>query len=147
MQALNLPTYEFRTKSLQGKISIFDIWRKKWVFVSPEEWVRQNFMRYLVESCNYPSSALGVEVGVEVSGRRLRADALVYNKQGEHVVLLEFKAPSVKINEAVFAQAADYNTKVGARYVIISNGLSHYCATMEGGQLRMLDYIPDYTQL
>lgn len=147
MQELNLPPYPFKTKVDKGKIQIFDAWRKRWIKLSPEEWVRQNFMRYLLEELEYPASALGVEVGLFVSGRRLRADALVYNKLGDRIVLLEFKAPSVPITESVFAQAADYNTHIGAQYVIVSNGLSHYCAQTMGAKTRLLDYIPKYGEL
>lgn len=147
MQALNLPEYTFRTKKDEGKIYVFDVWRKKWVLMTPEEWVRQNFMRYLVETFDYPSSALGIEVGIDVAGRRLRVDAIVYSRNGERLVLLEFKAPSVSITESVFAQAADYNTKVGAPYVIVSNGLSHYCAKTDGAIPNLLDHIPEYIDL
>lgn len=147
MQSLNLPSFTFRTKKAQGKVHVFDIWRKKWVLLSPEEWVRQNFMRYLIESLHYPPSALGIEVSVTISGQRMRADALVYNRLGERVVLLEFKAPSVTITESVFAQAADYNTQLGAPYIIVSNGMSHYCASTEGDRPTLLDHIPHYTEL
>lgn len=147
MQQLNLPEYAFRTKEESKRTLIFDALRKKWIKLTPEEWVRQNFVRFLVEECNYPPGTVGTEVGISVSGRMLRVDAVVYDTYGDVKVLLEFKAPTITINEKVFAQSADYNTKIGAEYIIISNGLSHYCAKVSDEGIKLLEEIPSYTAL
>lgn len=147
MQKLNLPLYQFRTKTAKGKVFIFDVWRKKWVTLTPEEWVRQHFIRFLVEEYHYPSSAIGIEVCVGIAGRNLRADALVYSASGDKSLLLEFKAPSVSITEEVFSQAADYNTQIGAPYTIVSNGIVHFCAQLSDNNLSLLNDIPVYSDL
>lgn len=147
MQALNLPAYSFRTKQESARNLIFDALRKKWITLTPEEWVRQNFIRFLVESCAYPPGRIGTEVGIPLGGRMLRVDALVYDGFGDIKVLLEFKAPTVAINEEVFAQSADYNTKIGAEYIIISNGMSHYCAQVSDQGITLLEAIPTYSEL
>ncbi len=147
MQVLNLPKYTFRIKEKAQKIYIFDVFRKKWVRLTPEEWVRQNFISYLVKDCHFPKSRIGVEVSLSVNGRSLRADGVVYDDFGSVRLLLEFKAPTVTITEETFAQTADYNTKVGAKYIIISNGLSHYCALVNGSKITLLENIPLYSQL
>lgn len=147
MQQLNLPDYTFRTKQESDKTFIFDALRKKWVKLSPEEWVRQNFIRFLVEAHSYPPGTVGTEVGISVGGRMLRVDGVVYDNFGDIKLLLEFKAPSIKIDEKVFAQSADYNTKIGAQYIIISNGLSHYCAKITDKGIKLLESIPTYKEL
>ncbi len=147
MQALNLPTYQFRTKNEKGKTLIFDALRKKWLALTPEEWVRQNFNRFLIENCAYPPNSIGVEVGLTINGRPLRVDGVVYNKYGTIKMLLEFKAPKVPVNEKVFAQAADYNTQLGAPFVIVSNGLNHFCAKVDKENIQLLEAIPAYTEL
>lgn len=147
MQKLNLPEYTFRTKQESEQTFIFDVLRKKWVKLTPEEWVRQNFMRFLVEECAYPASTIGTEVGIHVAGRMLRVDGVAYDRFGDVKLLLEFKAPTVPINEKVFAQSADYNTKIGAEYIVISNGISHYCAHVTQEEIRLLEDIPTYNEL
>lgn len=147
MQKLNLPDYSFRIKEASNKKLIFDALRKKWVKLTPEEWVRQNFIRFLVEECFYPPGNVGTEVGISVGGRMLRVDGVVYDSYGDIKLLLEFKAPSVPINEKVFAQSADYNTKIGADYIVISNGISHYCAQISADRMTLLQEIPHYSQI
>ena len=147
MQSLNLPEHTFRTKQESNKTLIFDTLRKKWVKLTPEEWVRQNFIHFLVVHCAYPKGAIGIEVGISVGGRMLRVDGVAYDKYGDIKLLLEFKAPSIKIDEKVFTQSADYNTKIGAEYIIISNGISHYCARITSDGIKLLEAIPSYPQL
>ncbi|MDA3852810.1 MAG: type I restriction enzyme HsdR N-terminal domain-containing protein [Bacteroidales bacterium] len=147
MQKLNLPDYCFRTRVESEKTFIFDALRKKWVTLTPEEWVRQNFIRFLVEECEYPQGTIGTEVGIKVGGRMLRVDGVVYDRFADVKLLLEFKAPTVPINEKVFAQSADYNTKIGAEYIVISNGISHYCAHITQDGIKLLEEIPNYKEL
>lgn len=145
MTQLNLPTYPFRVKKVNDKDQIFDAFRKKWVSLTPEEWVRQNFIQYLVAECGFVAGKIGIEVGLTINGRKLRADAVVYDPYGELVMLLEFKAPHVAIDEKVFSQVADYNTKLGAKYIAVTNGLNHYFAKVEGHQVKLLSEIPQYS--
>lgn len=147
MQQLNLPEYKFRTKQESNKTKIFDDIRKKWITLTPEEWVRQNFIRFLIKEYDYPSGKIGVEVMITINNRPLRVDGAVYDSYGNIKMLLEFKAPSVAINESVFSQIADYNTKIGAEYLIVSNGISHYCAKVGADSIELLDAIPNYSLL
>lgn len=147
MQALHLPSYKFRTKTENGKTHIFDALRKTWLVNTPEEWVRQHFLRFLIEEHGYPAGRIGTEVTIVINKRKLRMDAVVYDKYGDMVMLMEFKAPSVKISESVFAQIADYNTKVGAKYIIVSNGISHFVAQADGATINLLQSLPDFSEL
>ncbi len=146
MQDLNLPKYNLRIKQQDGKMSVFDVLRKKWINLTPEEWVRQNFIHFLLEM-GYPAGRIGVEVGLTINGRKLRVDAVVYNGYGDVKMLLEFKAPSINITDETFAQAADYNTKVSAPFVVVSNGLQHYCARVEKDDIEMLNALPAYNEI
>jgi hypothetical protein len=125
---LNLPQYQFRLKSKEEKIYIFDAFRKKDIVLTPEEWVRQNFLEFLVQHKNYPRSWIAVEKEININGLKRRYDALVFNPEGHVQVLVEFKAPHVKITEEVFKQIAAYNFKLEAPFLIVSNGLNHYSA-------------------
>lgn len=147
MTKLNLPTYSFRTKQVEGKDQLFDPIRKKWVVLTPEEWVRQNFIQYLITECGFVSGRIGVEVGVPINGRKLRADAVVYDAYGQLIVLMEFKAPHIVIDEKVFSQVADYNTKLGARYIVVTNGINHYFAGVNKDKIELLTGIPQYGDL
>jgi len=101
---LNLPQFEFRFKNENGKLFIFDTFRKKYVVNTPEEWVRQNMLRYLVEHKNYPQNWLSVEKEIDINGLKRRYDALVFNKSQEMHLLIEFKAPHIKIDKKVFIE-------------------------------------------
>ncbi|MBS0010584.1 MAG: type I restriction enzyme HsdR N-terminal domain-containing protein [Bacteroidales bacterium] len=150
MKELNLPEYSFRIKSdSDGKTLIFDEIRKKYVVLTPEEWVRQHFISYLVNEKAYPRGLLAVEVLFKINKLVRRADILVYDKRGEPVLIVECKAPTVKINAAVFDQIVSYNIKYRLRYIVVSNGLQHYaCLTdLDKGEWSFLDTIPHYDSL
>ena len=149
MIALNLPTYSFKIKSdLQRKL-IFDEFRKKYVVLTPEEWVRQNFMKFLVAEKSYPISLTAVEKKVDVNGLSQRFDAVVFNRKGQPSVIIEFKAPSVKISQEVFDQIARYNMSLKVDFLIVSNGLKHYCCKMdyEKNTYYFLKDIPDFSEI
>lgn len=110
-----------------GIKEIFDIFRKKYVKLNPEEEVRQNFLHYLVNNKGYPVSLISVEKGLVVNELQKRFDAVVYNNKGNPLVLLEFKSPSIKIKQNVFEQISAYNILLKVDYLIVSNGSSHYC--------------------
>ena len=126
MQELNFPSYAFRLKSSENKTLIFDIIRKKYVVLTPEEWVRQHVLRFLLEEKNYPASLIAVERQLKIHTRTKRTDIVVYNTQGTPEVLIECKAPSVKITQDAFDQIARYNLTAKASYLMVINGLVHY---------------------
>jgi hypothetical protein len=147
---LNLPEFDLKVrKTREGKKEIFDVFRKKYLVLTPEEWVRQNFLHFLRHKKGFPQSLISVEKGMTVNRMQKRFDAVVYGKQGEPLVLLEFKAPDVPINQKVFEQIAAYNIMLKVRYLVVSNGLNHYCCRMdyENHQYSFVKEIPDYQEL
>ena len=134
MQKLNFPTYEFRlSKNEEGQVYIFDELRKKNLLLTPEEWVRQHILRYLIEEKGYPRSLISAEAGLKVNQLSRRYDALIYNRRGEPVLLIECKAPSVPVNQEVFDQVIAYNRELKASHLLVSNGLKHYCCRIDPG--------------
>lgn len=146
MQPLNLPTYKFRIKSNENKYAIFDIIRKKYVVLTPEEWVRQHLIHYLIEEKNYPISLIAVEKKLTINKLTKRTDILVFNSDGTHEIIVECKAPKIKISQDSFDQIARYNLKLKANYLIVSNGLAHYFTKMdfENEAYVFLENIPNY---
>jgi type I site-specific restriction endonuclease len=146
---LNLPTYSFRTRQADSKILIFDEIRKKFLVLTPEEWVRQNFIRYLVEEKNFPASLMAVETGLKLNQNQFRADLLVYSKAGNPLMIVEFKAPEVKITQKTFDQIARYNLTFMVPYLLVSNGLNHYCCQVdfEARNYQFFKDIPSFTDL
>lgn len=128
---LNLPAYPFRLTETNGALYIFDKLRKKKLLLTPEEWVRQHFVQFLLLDKKYPSSLIKLEGGVKINGQHSRTDILVYNALGLALMLVECKASTVKINQKVFDQAAKYNTLHQVKYLVLSNGLKHYCCQMD----------------
>lgn len=126
MWQLSLPSYPFNVKKNNGQWNIFDIFRKKFVRLSPEEWVRQHFLHYLINEKGYPASLIAVEQQIDVNGLKKRCDAVLYNYRMEPQAILEFKAPQVKISSATFDQAAVYNSVLKIEYYFLSNGSEHY---------------------
>jgi len=146
---LNLPQYTFRTSEKQGKKIIFDGFRRRWVALTPEEWVRQNFARYLTEVKHFPASLVAVERSLRINQRDFRTDIVLFSKSGMPLVVVECKAPEVKITQQVFDQIARYNLDLRVSYLIVTNGLMHYCCKFEQEQLSyiFLPEIPDYREL
>jgi hypothetical protein len=146
---LNLPPYSFRTKNIEGRKLIFDTFRHRWVALTPEEWVRQNFIRYLAEVKHFPVSLIAVERSLKINQRDFRADVVIFSKIGNPLVVVECKAPEVKINQQVFDQIARYNMEFQVEYLIVTNGLSHYCCRINKieGFYAFLPEMPDYSDL
>ena len=146
MSQLNLPSYNFRIKKQDDKYLIFDPQRKKFVALTPEEWVRQHFIRFLIEEKKFPAGLLSIEKQVVINGLKKRCDALLYSTDLHPLVLMEFKAPTVEISQDTFDQAAVYNSKLNVRYLIISNGLEHYFCEFDYQKSRFsfFDSIPEY---
>ncbi|MBZ4677065.1 MAG: restriction endonuclease subunit [Anaerophaga sp.] len=131
MQQLNLPVYSFRYKEENGKKFIFDEVRKKFVALTPEEWVRQNFLQFMNWHLKYPQNLTGVEKTIKVHGLSQRCDIVLYNRWGEPAMIVECKAPSVKVDESTLSQAARYNTALKVPYLVLTNGLKHYCVYID----------------
>lgn len=148
MDFLNLPTAGCNVKTINGRKYIFDPFRKKFVSLTPEEWVRQHFVAYLLTR-GYPAGLIGNEVSLLLNNRKFRCDTVVYDKQGEPLVIAEYKAPSVELTRSVFEQAANYNIALRVKYLIISNGLSHHCCRVnyDAMQFEFLHEIPTYAML
>lgn len=149
MQQLNLPEYEFRFRNGESKKEIFDRFRKKFVVLTPEEWVRQNFLMFLISQKGYPSSLIAVEAGLKINKVSKRTDIVIYSNNGKPLLIVECKAPFVQIKEAAFDQAVRYNMALNVNYIILTNGLSHYCCQLdyENNSYHFLKEVPDYSEL
>ena len=146
---LNLPEYSFHITNVDGKEMIFDSIRRKYVKLTPEEWVRQNFIRYLVNDCGYPSGLLGVEVMSPFNKLKKRVDVLVHNREGRPIMIVECKAPDVPINEKVFDQIVCYNMGFKVPYLVVTNGIDHYACKIdtETNSYGFLLVLPLYEEL
>ena len=149
MIRLNLPEYEINVVEKDGKQQIFDFLRRKFVALTPEEWVRQHFTHFLVEQKGYPRGLLANEIQLSVGDKRLRCDTLLYNKQMQPRMIIEYKAPHIQLQQKTFDQIAVYNLLLHADYLVVSNGLEHYCCQMDYARrsYRFLAEIPDYGEM
>ena len=147
METLNLPTYSFSLKSEGGRNYIFDIIRKKYVVLTPEEWVRQNFIQYLVREKGFPVSLITVEQQFSFNKMQKRTDILIYNNLGDPVVLVECKAPSVPITRNVFDQIGLYNLTHQVPWLIVTSGIKHHCCRYVAleSNYQFTDFIPDWS--
>ncbi len=146
MQKLNFPAYQFRFKSSENKVSIFDRIRKKFIILTPEEWVRQHTVQYLIEQKGYPQSLINVEKTIKVNDLSKRYDIIIFNPDGSIFLIVECKSYTVKITQDVFDQIARYNLALNAEYLMITNGLGHYYCQMNyvDQHYDFLKDIPDY---
>ena len=127
MYRLNLPTYNIKIRENNGKQFILDILRRKYVALTPEEWVRQHFIHFLTEHKGYPAALLANEIELHIGQKCLRCDSVLYNKVVEPRMIIEYKAPNIKITQKVFDQISVYNMLMHVDYLVVSNGISHYC--------------------
>ena len=150
MISLNLPKSEFNFKREQGMLKIFDSLRRRFVCLTPEEWVRQNFVAYLTEHLGYPAGLMGNEISLSQNGIKRRCDTLVADSLGNPLMIVEYKAPDVVITQEVFNQICRYNSVFRARYLVVSNGLNHYCCKIiyePEFKITFLKDIPRYDDL
>ena len=131
MQQLNFPAYSFRFKNSENKVAIFDEIRKKFVILTPEEWVRQHVVRYLLEEKKYSKSYINVEKMITINGLTKRYDIVVFKPDGSIFALIECKAPEVPITQTTFDQIARYNMVLDANYLMVTNGLHHFFCQMD----------------
>ncbi|MBE7660469.1 type I restriction enzyme HsdR N-terminal domain-containing protein [Tenacibaculum finnmarkense] len=146
MQKLNLPTYKFRLKSNENKTFIFDNLRKKYLVLTPEEWVRQHFVQFLIEEKKYPATLIAIEKQLIINNLKKRTDIVIFSSDGTPNIIVECKAPKIKIAQDTFDQIARYNLKLNANYLIVTNGLEHYFCQLdkENETYIFLRDIPDY---
>ena len=149
MFRLNLPTYEIKIAQRGNKQLIFDFLRRKYVALTPEEWVRQHFVHYLVEHKGYPAGLIGNEVELNVGEKKLRCDTILYNKVAQPQMIIEYKAPQIKLQQKTFDQISAYNLLLKVDYLIVSNGMQHICCRMdyENQKYCFLEDIPNYQEL
>tara|TARA_B100000809_G_scaffold262310_1_gene313015 strand:+ start:285 stop:734 length:450 start_codon:yes stop_codon:yes gene_type:complete len=149
MQELNLPQYPIKLKEEKGTKYIFDPIRKKYLVLQPEEWVRQNFIQYLINEKSFPSTLIAIEKGLKINELQKRADIVIYDNEAQPIVLIECKSPKVKINQEVFEQVARYNVVFKVPYLVVTNGLEHYCAKVDlkENSFEFLQELPVYSEL
>lgn len=142
---LNLPPYPFKLHQKDNVVFIFDELRKKDLVLTPEEWVRQHFIQYLINQKKYPKTLIKLEGGLQLNKLQKRTDIVVFGQTGVPEVLVECKATVVKITQDVFDQAARYNMIHQVKYLVITNGLQHYCCVMDykNGSYRFLQELPE----
>ncbi len=149
MLPLNLPPSSFKITNKDGKKYIFDVLRKKYVALTPEEWVRQHFTNFLLNQKGYPKGLLANEIQINLNGTRKRCDTVLFNLDLTARMIVEYKAPTVPITQAVFDQITRYNMVLKVEYLIVSNGLNHYCCRIDyqTGKCFFLPDIPNYNEL
>ena len=149
MLPLNLPSYPVKIQVRNGKNVIFDSLRQKYVALTPEEWVRQHFVHLLTDIKGYHKGLLANEVQLDLNGTKKRCDTVLFNKDLSARMIVEYKAPGVEITQAVFNQITRYNIVLKVEYLIVSNGLRHYCCRIDYNTLKytFLPDIPSYSEL
>lgn len=146
MLALNLPEFDYKLEKADSKVWIFDVIRKKYVLLTPEEWVRQHIIHYCITHLNYPKALVKIEGGLRYNKLQKRSDIVVYDRNGKPWMLIECKSPDVKLSQASIRQAAMYNVTVGAQYIVVSNGLKHICYKVnEHNEASQLKDFPEFT--
>ncbi|GAC1302519.1 MAG: type I restriction enzyme HsdR N-terminal domain-containing protein [Mucilaginibacter sp.] len=146
---LQLPPYPFKITEQNGQLTLFDVIRKKNIVITPEEWVRQHFVQYLIRQKNYPKTLIKLEGGHKLNGMPKRSDIVVYNSAGEKVLLVECKAPSVAIDQKAFDQVARYNMVHRVKLLAVTNGLQHYYCRIdfEKQAYQFIVELPDFKQI
>lgn len=149
MLSLNLPTYNTKIAIREGKNVIFDIIRKRYVALTPEEWVRQHFVHFLINHKGFPAALMANEVNLNLNGTKKRCDTVLYRRDLSARVIVEYKAPHIDITQEVFDQITRYNIALKVDYLIVSNGLKHYCCQIDYDNQRysFLNDIPEYASL
>lgn len=149
LKELNLPAYNFNITGIPGEEMIFDIIRRKFVRLTPEEWVRQNFIRYLVEEGGYPTGLMGVEVTFTMNRLKKRADILIHNREGKPVMIVECKSYEITLDEKVFDQIVTYNLQFRVPYLVVTNGMVNYACRInfDGKSWEYLMIIPQYEEI
>ena len=146
---LNLPAYDFRTRMVEGTASVYDPLRKKYVAATPEEWVRLHLIQALIEFRDFPRGLIKVEHSIRAHGRPRRCDAVVYDRELRPRMIIECKAPDVRIDQTTFDQIAVYNVALRTEFLLVSNGREHYCCRVDfdRGAVEFIGDLPHYSEL
>ncbi|GAA4907244.1 type I restriction enzyme HsdR N-terminal domain-containing protein [Mucilaginibacter defluvii] len=149
LQPLALPPYPFKITEANGQLTLFDELRKRTIIITPEEWVRQHFVQYLINQKQYPKALMRLEGGLKLNGMSRRTDIVVFNRQGERILMVECKAPSVNIDQKVFDQIARYNMAHKVSLLVVTNGLSHYYCRVDhkAGSYQFIHDLPGFNEL
>jgi hypothetical protein len=146
---LNLPPYPFKINDLNGQLMLFDVIRKRNIIITPEEWVRQHFVQYLINQKKYPKTLIKLEGGHKLHGMAKRTDIVVYNSSGQKILLVECKAPAVTIDQKTFDQVARYNMVHKVKLLAVTNGLQHYYCSIDFDKqdYKFIEELPFYREL
>ncbi len=149
MIALNLPAFDYVLKKESGKVFILDILRKKYLVLTPEEWVRQHFIHYLINELTYPKSLIKVEGGLNFNQLQKRSDIVVFDREGNPWMLVECKAPDQKLGQQTLNQAGVYNHTLQAKYLVVTNGMKHLCCEINWSDrtTSLMETLPAYPHL
>ena len=149
MYELNLPKYGIKIANENGHLTIFDVLRRKYVTLTPEEWVRQHFVHYLIEHKGYPQALMANKIQLAIGNKKLRCDSVLYDRSLKPRMIIEYKAPTVNITQKVFDQITVYNMLLHVDYLVVSNGIKHYCCQMDYDNQKylFLEDIPDYQEI
>lgn len=149
MYELNLPKYGIKIANENGHLTIFDVLRRKYVALTPEEWVRQHFVHYLIGHKGYPQTLMANEIQLAIGNKKLRCDSVLYDRSLKPRMIIEYKAPTVNITQKVFDQITVYNMLLHVDYLVVSNGIKHYCCQMDYDNQKylFLEEIPDYQEI
>ena len=150
-EALNLPAFDVRLR-ISPKTQLEEIWdtqRKRWVRLTPEEWVRQHFVHFLISEQGFPSGCIGNEMSIKVGQLEKRCDSVIFGKDGKPLIIVEYKAPTVAISQKVFNQISRYNITLQVDWLIVSNGLQHYCCHLnrEQNRFEFLPQLPRFEEI
>ncbi len=146
MEELVFPPFNYKLRKENGKVAIFDIIRKKYIILAPEEWVRQHLIHFFINQLNYPKSLISVEDGLKVNKMKKRSDVLVYDRQGKIFMVVECKSAKVKLNQNAMIQLSTYNQKYNSEYIALTNGLQVYVCKMDY-ENKMVDYLEQFPLL
>ena len=149
MYELNLPKYGIKIANENGHLTIFDVLRRKYVALTPEDWVRQHFVHYLIGHKGYPQTLMANEIQLAIGNKKLRCDSVLYDRSLKPRMIIEYKAPTVNITQKVFDQITVYNMLLHVDYLVVSNGIKHYCCQMDYDNQKylFLEDIPDYQEI
>jgi hypothetical protein len=146
MYKLNLPDFDYKLKKAEGKVWIFDVIRKKYLVLTPEEWVRQHFVHYLINDFKYPKSLIKIEGGLIYNQLQKRTDILIFDREAKPWMVIECKSPDLKLSHITLQQASVYNSTLKAKYLTVTNGLQYFCSATDWteGKVTLLDELPSY---
>jgi hypothetical protein len=146
MNQLNLPQYDFKLRTVGQSKQIFDSLRKKYVVLTPEEWVRQHFIQFMIIEKKYPAALMSIERGLKLNTLQKRTDIVVHNQFGNPWMIVECKSPTVEITEDTLFQAARYNLTMNVQFISLTNGLEHFCCRVEKDAIVFLEDLPEYVK-